>query len=207
MNKNMNLRQKMSFHTIPIKFNQLKYVGSREEVSKLCLQPFKFNPNGCPNYNRNWSCPPNSPNPTEFWEKKKQFGYIWLVYIEYIISSNKRIKKRLNRIKTYQYKDILNNFMRFLSKKYRNIDVLYSSHCNYCNNEYNQKCTCPDEPCRYPEMKMISPEAAGVNLFETMELLGIKLEQKDIEVVRRISMVFSNEMMDLNEEWTNFIKS
>ena len=46
--------------------------------------------------------------------------------------------------------------------------TLAAGTCTIC-----EKCTCPDAPCRHPESRLVSLEAAGLMVYQVCEVAGV----------------------------------
>lgn len=57
-----------------------------------------------------------------------------------------------------------------LAEKHPDLEVLAfgCGHCDYC-----EKCTCPDEPCRFPDRAMSSVEAQGLDINALVRSVGL----------------------------------
>lgn len=106
---------------------------------------------GCPHYNLSYTCPPNSPQFTEY---TKDFKHSLVIAMYMEIAENQTI----NDVHPYLRK-VLSDFLIPLEKE---IDGLLTDggRCRYCN-----KCTYIDNiPCRFPDKMRFSMEAMGIDL-------------------------------------------
>ena len=160
-----------------------------------CLQPFEGHPDGCPNYNTTWSCPPNTPSLEESRELLNKHDYHYIIYMEINASSSKTQTQLEYSFITNQ----LDMFIDDIKKKYPETTIFKSAKCRYCEGNGFGDCTCPGNPCRFPDEMWYAPESWGTNIFETMRNIGINLEKDIKTTVRRVGMVFSNQEIDFDD--------
>jgi len=173
-----------------IRFDQIAFSANDEEVHQNCQKPYKNHPDGCPNYDQNWSCPPHSPTVSDTQASLKTYTYFWLLIIKYPIPKNKL--KFIQRWKTQKgfarITKELNDFLSYLQSNHREWKIFYCSHCELCEEKNYSGCTCPSAPCRYPNNIRISPEAAGIQLFNTLQKLDHSIETEPSTILKRIGM-------------------
>ena len=93
----------------------------------------------------------------------------------------------------------LDMFIDDIKKKYPETTIFKSAKCRYCEGNGFGDCTCPGNPCRFPDEMWYAPESWGTNIFETMRNIGINLEKDIKTTVRRVGMVFSNQEIDFDD--------
>jgi len=127
-------------------------VGTLEfmpEVREMC------NANQCDKYNTSWSCPPACASLEEL--RERVTGYSGGILVQTvgeledsydwdgIMDAGKRHKENFNRLRNA------------LENNYPSVFAMGAGACILC-----EKCTYPDQPCRYPEKMAASMEACGL---------------------------------------------
>lgn len=188
----------MDIQTYQIRFEQIVFAKDNVEVWQNCQTPYKKHPNGCPNFQQNWSCPPHAPSVQETRATLKTYTYFWLLIMEYPIPKNKL--KFIQRWKTQKgfarITKELNDFFSYLQSNHREWKINYCSHCELCKEKNYSGCNCPSAPCRYPNKIRISPEAAGIQVFDTLLKLGDSIETEPKSKLMRIGMCATDEKVD-----------
>ena len=106
---------------------------------------------GCPHYNLNYTCPPNSP---KFDDYTKNFKYSLVIALYINLDEDKTI----DTLHSYLRK-VLSDILIPLEKKFNGL-LTDGGRCKYC-----KKCTYINNlPCRYPEKIRFSMEAMGIDL-------------------------------------------
>ena len=133
---------------------------TKPEVRDMCAA------DRCQSYGRSWACPP-SCGTIEYYQdeiRKRDTCYVLqsvgeledsFDYEGMIAVQEKQLDRvlRLNKLVKEVYPDAL---------------VLTAGPCKLC-----ETCTCPDEPCRMPEKRLVSMEAAGLVVNEACQHAGI----------------------------------
>ena len=185
-----------------IRFDQIVFLANDDEVYQNCKKPYKNHPDGCPNYQQNWSCPPHSPTVSDTQASLKTYTYFWILIMKYPILNNKL--KSIQKWKTQKgfarITKELNDFLSYLQSNHREWKIFYCSHCELCKEKYYSGCTCPSSPCRYLDKIRISPEAAGIQVFDTLLKLQLSLETDPSTILKRIGMCATDEKVDFANE-------
>ena len=129
---------------------------TKPEVRDMCAA------DRCQTYGRSWACPPSCGS-IEFYQdeiSKRDTCYVVQSFGEIEDSFDFEgmmavQEKQLNRLLK------LNNLVK---EVYPDALVLTAGPCILC-----EKCTCPDEPCRMPEKRLVSMEAAGLVVTEVCQ--------------------------------------
>ena len=192
----------MDIQTYQIRFEQIVFTANDDEVCHNCQKPYKFHPDGCPNYHHNWSCPPNTPTVSDTKAALKTYTYFWLIIMEFPIPRNKIkfIQKWKTRKGFARLTKKLNDFLSYLQSNHRDWKIYYCSHCELCKEKNYSECTCPSAPCRYPNKIRISPEAAGIQVFDTLLQLGNSIEIEPTSKLQRIGLCATDEKVDFASE-------
>ena len=150
---------------------ELPYVVTSYRVREWCKLPYINHPHGCPNYGNRDICPPDSP----LFEDIVKAPY-YLIVIRYDLKSHiERMKnkhpnwsERQLRCCLYwqntakkMLKSKINRFVKSLDFNYIILDGINSP----------------------------SPEATGVNLFTTANLVGIKLKTYPKDYVYKMAII------------------
>lgn len=126
--------------------------------------------NGCPNYNKKWSCPPLSPSYSSFVSeyenivvvvfstKLDQFYYIKNDYLK-VKAANTIMKSRIDKV-----------LRSFISDNCYYISTGSCRMCKPCKRKLNQ-------PCAHPGEMTFSFEALGINVSEMVnDLFNFELK-------------------------------
>ena len=189
-----------------IRFDQIVYLANDDEIYQNCQKPYKSHPNGCPNFQHNWSCPPYTPSVQETRATLQTYTYFWILIIKYPIPKNKikiiqkwKIKKEFAHITK-----ILNDFLSYMQLNHREWKIYYCSHCELCKEKFFSDCTCPSAPCRYPNEIRISPEAAGIQVFDTLLKLQHSIERDPTTKLQRIGLCATDEKVDFTHVFKDY---
>jgi len=156
------------------------------KVQTMCISP-SFT---CPHYNHSHSCPPVAPYLEEELSSYKKFYLIFTRFnlFEYVkkekIKHPNRSEQRIKfffHMKNLYREDLKEEVEKFLSEnndKSEEMLLLYDGTCRICLNARDKGCTFDGgKPCRYPDQKMISMEAIGIEVIRTVA----KLPYRDFE--------------------------
>lgn len=181
-------------------------MSGAEDVSKNCQQSYKGNPQGCPEFGKNWGCPPNSPTPEETKRMLQTYAYLWLVVLEIPLTSSqsKKSPTRKEKKQFLQVTDHLNAFMAFLNENHPDWAIFASSHCRICEQKGYGRCTCPETPCRFPKELLMSPEATGLDIFATLENLDVSIEKAPKHFLKRITLFATDEPVNMAELYNQY---
>ena len=115
-----------------------------EYFTNLCKE-------GCPNYNSNYTCPPNSPN---FQDYIKDYKY------SFIIAMYMKISKHNTIVDAHQYlRSLLSDLLIPLEAKVNGL-LTDGGRCLICKS-----CAYVDKlPCRFPQKMRFSMESMGIDL-------------------------------------------
>lgn len=132
-----------------------------EEVREICKN------GGCGRFNTCWSCPPAVGSLESCKEKILEYEYALIFTtlhtmedsfdVEGMMESNDRHDKISRKIRSF-FESELDGFL-----------MLSSEGCSSC-----QKCTYPDEPCRFPEIMSPSVESYGIIVSEEAKVANVK---------------------------------
>jgi len=152
----------------------------------MCISP-SFT---CPHYNHSHSCPPVAPYLEKELSSYKKF---YLIYTRFNLSeyiekekakhpnrSEQRIKFFFHTKNLYRedLKEEVENCLSEYTDKSEEILLLYDGTCRICSNNRDNGCTFDSgKPCRYPDKKIFSMEAIGIEVIRTVA----KMPNRDFE--------------------------
>ncbi|MBY8980836.1 MAG: hypothetical protein KGD72_10625 [Candidatus Lokiarchaeota archaeon] len=168
---------------IEIKYEEIFF---DPKVQTMCVSP-SFT---CPYYNHSHSCPPSVP----YLEQEiSNYNKFYLIYSRFNLSeyikekkakhpnrSKQRIKYFffMNNLYSNDLKKEVENFVDDLVDEPKEMLLLFDGTCRICLNDEDKGCTFDSgKPCRYPDKKMISMEAIGIEVIRTVA----KLQKRDFE--------------------------
>lgn len=139
-----------------------KDLVAREEVRSMCAA------GTCQKYDRSWACPPACGDIADFQKQMNEFGKCLVVQtvaqmeddfdFETMEEAGELQKRRvLDLVEAIEREGLSAETM-----------VLSAGTCTLC-----AVCTYPDEPCRFPDKRLVSMEAAGLVVSEVCTLAGI----------------------------------
>jgi len=156
------------------------------KVQTMCVSP-SFT---CPHYNHSHSCPPVAPYLEKELSSYKKFylifsrfnlsEYIKKEKAQYPNRSEQRIKFifHMNNLYREDLKEEVENFLSENNLESEEMLLLYDGTCRICLNDQDKVCTFDSgKPCRYPDRKMVSMEAIGMEVIRTV----VKLPNRDFE--------------------------
>jgi predicted metal-binding protein len=133
-------------YSAPLDVSKLEFL---QEIRDMC------NPGQCNSYGKSWSCPPACPSLEEMRERVKSYSGGLLVQTvgdledsydwEGIMEAGKRHKQNFGKLR------------ETLEKEHPSLLAMGAGACMLC-----EKCTYPDEPCRFPDKLSASMEACGL---------------------------------------------
>lgn len=130
------------------------------EVRDMC------NADLCRSYNKNWRCPPACGSIEEAAKEASKYSYGILVQTTGTLEDDfdyETISETGERHKQ--------NFVALvdqLKQQYPDLLPMGAGTCTIC-----EKCTYPDQPCRFPDKSISSMEAYGLWVSKVCELSGI----------------------------------
>ncbi|WP_457556935.1 DUF2284 domain-containing protein [Candidatus Harpocratesius sp.] len=180
-----------------VQFDQIQFIENNEKVKQNCQLPYKGHKDGCPNFGFNWSCPPYSSTIKETRATLSTYQYFWLIRIKISVYSHPiKIWSKIKDSKQFELiTDILNDFLEKFRDSHAMETIYFCSECRICKKK-GYKCTCPDEPCRYPNKIQFSPESVGIDIFKTFRELKLEIEEFPKEFLQRVGLIASNEILN-----------
>ena len=134
----------------------------RNEVRAMCSA------NTCQVYGHSWACPPACGDIDDFGRQMHEFEHCLIVQtvaemeddfdVETMEEAGDRQKRRvLDLVEALDAASLSAETM-----------TLSAGTCTLC-----KECTYPDEPCRFPDKRLVSMEAAGLVVSEVCEMADI----------------------------------
>lgn len=137
-------------------------INLSEEVREMCAV------NKCHAYNTNWSCPPACGTVDECRERIKEYDTGLIVQTTGILEDDFDIDTMTET--AAKHSKSFTAFLKLLRREYPQFDVmpLGAGACVTC-----EKCTYPDEPCRFPELKSSPMEGYGMVISSVCKANGV----------------------------------
>lgn len=132
-----------------------------KEVRNMCTD------NRCNMYNKNWGCPPACGTIEEITEKARGFTYGMILQMTGQMEDDYDIETILNTEK--EIKQQMLQLIGVLKEKDTDCLPMAVGPCTIC-----EKCTYPNEPCRFPEKVYPSMEAYGLMVSDCCSAAGLK---------------------------------
>jgi len=122
--------------------------------------------NVCGNYNKSWTCPPACESIEEQREKILSFENVFVFTTKHDLEDSFDYEgmtrgRELHTMLTLDFK-----------KRSGGAPVYGAGSCPVCDSDGNASCAFPS-PCPFPEKKIGSIEAAGINVTELSRAAGI----------------------------------
>ena len=134
----------------------------REEVRDMCAA------DKCHTYNASWACPPACGDIYDFERQMHEYKHCTVVQtvmqmedefdLEALMEAEQKQTERI-----YELIDAIDE--AGLSDQ---VMILSAGTCHLCSS-----CTFPDAPCRFPDKRLVSMEAAGLYVSEICTKAGI----------------------------------
>lgn len=122
--------------------------------------------NRCGKYGTCWTCPPGVGELSELEIKIKRYKTACVFTCKYDLEDSFDFEGMTQGQKST--KKILNNIIESIRSDGGDVMALGCEGCGLC-----EKCTYPDEVCRFPEKAVPSVEACGINVVELAKKSGI----------------------------------
>jgi len=149
----------------------LKNIVIDKSVRGLCRRPYPNHPKGCPNYGKRSTCPPQVKLINEIFDANKGF---WIVWVDFDFASHCNNMKTKHPEWTQRQIECCLYWQGTARKMLRGaVDGIWY----YLKDQ--------------KETWMVNciPEAMGVNVTETMKLLGVELEWPPKKIVRKVALL------------------
>ena len=131
------------------------------DVRKICEG------NSCRNYGASWACPPAVGTLAECEDRVKQYDAMLLFTKKYELESSFDFEAMGDGLR--DFKKAVDRFHRDLESILPSFLLLSNEGCGRCN-----KCTYPDEPCRFPSLLHHSLEGYGFVVNELAKEANVR---------------------------------
>ena len=155
----LDIAKKIDFSHIG--FFSAKNLNFRQEVRDMCEK------NKCRCFGTCWTCPPYCGTLEESISKAKKYKNGILLQMTGNMEDDfdvECMQETENKLKTK-----LTTFIKELKKNKIECLAMSAGTCTIC-----KKCTCPNEPCRFPEDTFISMEAYGLIVNDVCNAVNVK---------------------------------
>lgn len=133
----------------------------RSEVRDMCSA------DKCNHYGRCWICPPHCGTLEEVAEKAQKYSRGILVQCTGQMEDDYDVETMLET--GAEQKKCFAKLVKAVREAYPSCLPMSAGHCTVCPT-----CTCPDAPCRFPELAIPSMEAYGLWVSKVCEDSGAK---------------------------------
>ena len=145
-------------HVAPLKVSTLEFM---QDIRDMC------NPGQCENYDKSWSCPPACATLEEMRDRVLDFeGGILCQTVGELEDSYDW--DGIMEAGAHQ-KQVFAKTWAELKKQYTDVLAMGTGVCKLC-----EKCTYPDQPCRFPDRLETSMEACGLFVSKVCTDNGLK---------------------------------
>ncbi|MFX0134269.1 MAG: DUF2284 domain-containing protein [Candidatus Hodarchaeota archaeon] len=180
----MNIDSLIEINALKINKESIKF---SKKTRIWCQLPYPNHPAGCPNYNKNPLCPPNSEYINNILNIYSNF---YLIYAKFDLKSQR--ERMLSKYSDWTYrkancllywqgsvKKALKEYIQEIYKK-NNVDKIFLLSCGsgFNINNLNQK-------------TIYSMEAAGIDVFATLRNNNISFELKPMNKVLMVTLLCS----------------
>lgn len=120
----------------------------------------------CQHYDKNWSCPPACGTIEDYEEEMHAFDQGRIIQTVVELEDSMDWEGIYEAMEIHQ--DRVHKLANELSEFKESYMLLAAGACTLC-----PECTFPDEPCTLPDRRLVSMEAAGLNVTETCKLANV----------------------------------
>lgn len=138
-----------------------KYLKAHQAVRNSCLS------NACGKSGRSWTCPPYVGELEEL--GAKMLSYENVVVVQYIATLEDSWDFEGMADAAKKHNDVLREIRRKLVELNIENLTLGCGGCGFC-----EKCTCPDDPCRFPDEALGSVEGYGLDVQALVHSVGLQ---------------------------------
>lgn len=133
----------------------------RDDVREMCKS------GRCGSYGNNWGCPPGCGSVDECRERAGKYDKAIVVQTIGILEDSFDFEGMEKA--TSEHRARMTNIREKLQTELSDVLSLGAGPCKVCS-----ECTCPHEPCRFPEKQFSSMEAQGLMVSEVCSDSGLK---------------------------------
>ena len=132
----------------------------RPEVRDMCAA------DRCRSFGKCWTCPPHCGTLEEFAARASAYGRGVLVQTTGELEDDFDIEGMMAAEKTHQTR--FRELVRRVREAYPHCFPMGAGACTHCD-----ECTCPEAPCRFPELAVSSMEACGLVVSDVCRDSGL----------------------------------
>lgn len=161
------------------------------KTKQWCTLPYKNNKKGCPNYNRNILCPPNSPY---FGSYIDNYNYFYLIYAIFDFKTYKEIKKIDTPNKTDAQISCVRYWQGSIKRLLKlHIKDIYTNNFNNITNFHLLGCGSGFKSNFFVKFQqyIYSMESVGIDVFRTLKNNNINFDIKAIDKVNLVCLLCS----------------
>ncbi|MCR4935865.1 MAG: DUF2284 domain-containing protein [Oscillospiraceae bacterium] len=141
-----------------VEIARLRYL---EDVRRICEG------NSCRGYGATWACPPAVGTLAQCRARVESFERMLLFSRKYELEDSFDFEGMRRAMR--DFKALVDDYHRRLQPVLRDFQLLSNEGCGRC-----EVCTCPDAPCRFPELLHHSLEGYGFLVQELAQAAGIR---------------------------------
>ncbi len=167
----------LSFPVCEYAFGGTEEIPFSDKVREVCRK-------GCDQYGKNWCCPPYCGSLEDNIGKCRSYTDFCLYST---ISETENLRSPYTDKKAkLEHEQVTANIRGALKEGLSDFYIL-SSGCMACEH-----CTCPDEPCRYPDRQIFSLESHGILVTELIEEMDLSPDYGE-DTIAWFGMILFNE--------------
>ncbi len=134
-----------------------------EAVREMCAS------GRCQAYGTNWACPPHCGSLEDFQEAFGERSQCWVLQTVMELEDEFDGETMMEAAQVHQARiHKLSQLVSGMPGNSPDAILLTAGACTIC-----PRCTCPEEPCRFPEKKLVSMESAGLMVNDVCVSAGI----------------------------------
>lgn len=190
-------------NTIPLTEIVIKKIAKEtiafdKNVRKYCLCKYTSHKIGCPNYNKKYSCPPNSPYLEDF---ILNGDFIEFYLVIGILDFKKYKEIRLSILKERNKNDINKKFHKYSDRELGNLLYWQNQMKNHIFSKINEiEETNPNfyllvcgsgytSKNKNDSLGLYSMESVGIHVFDTFKNNNMEIERNPVNYVRLVNLL------------------
>ncbi len=131
-----------------------------EAVREMCAS------GRCRAYGKNWACPPHCGSLEDFQRAFAERSQCWVIQTVMELEDEFDGETMMEAAQVHQAR--IHRLAQLMSGDGPNVILLTAGACTIC-----PRCTCPEEPCRFPEKRLVSMESTGLMVNDVCTSAGI----------------------------------
>lgn len=154
-------------------YKRIKELIVKEVVRDWCRLPYPGHLNGCPNFGKSEQCPPKVKMVYDIFDINKP---MWFIYIKFNLEEHSKKMKLLHPNWSEKQCRCCLYWQNKVRKQLKEDCIKFMKALYKCNISYI--CT-------------LIPEAMGVNVFETANMIGIPVRSEAWPIIYKIALIGS----------------